>query len=128
MSGYTRSPKESNTTKTHGGKQGGHFPGQHAYNALATHWWWMGMYTDTCRFCKTCPQCAIVTGSGRVKKPPLYPIPVQRPFQIFGVDVTACYCLSGHFHKVAPSISSIRSKQRKLCQCLEFQKLLGLWD
>ena len=71
----------------HGGKLDGHFLSQHTYNALAMHWWWMEIYTDTCRFCKRCPQCVIITGSGQVKKPPLYPIPVQRPFQIFGVDV-----------------------------------------
>ena len=45
------------------------------------------MYTDVVKYCSNCPQCAIVNGSGRVNKPPLSPIPVQRPFQIMGVDV-----------------------------------------
>ena len=33
------------------------------------------------------PQCAIVSGSGRISKPPLHPNLVQRPYQIVGVDV-----------------------------------------
>ena len=32
-------------------------------------------------------ECATVTGGGRVAKPPLHPIHVQRPFEILGVDV-----------------------------------------
>lgn len=36
---------------------------------------------------KSCPECAIVTGGGWCHKPPFHPIPVQRPFQIMGVDV-----------------------------------------
>ena len=32
-------------------------------------------------------QCAIVNSSGRVNRPPLHPIPVQRVFQIIGVDI-----------------------------------------
>ena len=39
------------------------------------------------RHCASCPQCAIVNSSGRVNKPPLHPIPVQRVFQIIRVDV-----------------------------------------
>ena len=34
-----------------------------------------------------CPECAIVNSSGQVKVPPLHPIPMQRVFQIVGVDV-----------------------------------------
>ena len=30
---------------------------------------------------------AVVSGTGRVNKPPLHPIPVQRAFQIVGLDV-----------------------------------------
>ena len=41
---------------------------------------------DVTKFCQSCPQC-IVNSTGRANKPPLHPIPVQRPFQIFGVDV-----------------------------------------
>lgn len=31
--------------------------------------------------------CAVVTGGGRVKKPPSHPIPVSRPLQLLGTDV-----------------------------------------
>ena len=39
------------------------------------------------RFVKNCPVCATLSRGGKVSRPPLYPIPVQRPFQIVGVDV-----------------------------------------
>ena len=45
------------------------------------------MFSDAKKFAKSCPECAIVMGSGRVNKPPLHPIPVSRPFQILGIDV-----------------------------------------
>ena len=48
---------------------------------------WEGMYADSIRYAKNCPECAIVSGVGRQKPPPLHPIPVQRPFQIIGLDV-----------------------------------------
>ena len=47
----------------------------------------VGMYADVIKHCASCPQCAIVNLSGRMNKPPLHPIPVQRVFQIIGVDV-----------------------------------------
>ena len=45
------------------------------------------MYNDVTKHCAFCPQCAIVTGNRCINRPPLSPIPVQRPFQIIGVDV-----------------------------------------
>ena len=45
------------------------------------------MYTDVYKYCRGCPQCATATGGGRKSKPLLHPIPVQRPFQIIGVNV-----------------------------------------
>ena len=45
------------------------------------------MYTEALAYCKNCPECAIATGTGRIHKPPLCPIPVRRPFQIWGVDI-----------------------------------------
>ncbi len=45
------------------------------------------MYLDTQKFAKSCPECATVTGGGRHHHPPLHVIPVQRPFQLVGVDV-----------------------------------------
>ena len=63
------------------------FSGQRLYNSLMLHWWWGGMFSDAVRFAKACPECAVVTGTGRKIKPPLHPIPVSRPFQILGIDV-----------------------------------------
>ena len=37
--------------------------------------------------CRNCLQCAVVHGSGQRTKPPLQPIPVERAFQILGVDI-----------------------------------------
>lgn len=45
------------------------------------------MYTDTMKYVKNCPECAIVSGVGRHRPPPLHPIPVQRPFQIIRIDI-----------------------------------------
>ena len=73
--------------ENHSGPMAGHFSGERLYKTLMRHWWWPGMYTDTVKHCASCPQCAIVSGSGRVNRPPLHPIPVQRAFQIVGVDV-----------------------------------------
>ena len=71
----------------HGGKMAGHFSGPRLYKALAHRWWWQGMYSDCLRHAKSCPQCVVVGGTVRVRKPPLQPIPVDRLFQIVGVDV-----------------------------------------
>ena len=45
------------------------------------------MYGDVITHCRSCPQCAIVNASGKVNKPPLHPIPVERIFQIIGVAI-----------------------------------------
>ena len=45
------------------------------------------MYNHVMSYCKRCPQCAVVSGSGRQHRPPLKPIPVQRPFQKVGFDI-----------------------------------------
>ena len=71
----------------HRGNMGGHFAANKLYRMLASHWWWEGMYSDVYKKVKSCPECAIVSGGGRKHKPPLHPIPVQRPFQIIGVDI-----------------------------------------
>lgn len=74
-------------TEIHGGVMSGHFSGNRLYKTLCRRWWWDSMYSDAISFCKNCPECAIVSGTGRVHRPPLHPIPVQRAFQILGVDV-----------------------------------------
>ncbi len=73
--------------ENHSPVMGGHLSGKRMYTALVRHWWWDGMYADTLRFARNCPECAIVTGGGRPHCPPLHPIPVSRPFQIVGVDI-----------------------------------------
>ena len=71
----------------HRGKMAGHFSGARIYAALSRRWWWRTMYTDAQEFSRNCGECATVTGVGRRSKPPLHPIPVQKPFQIVGVDI-----------------------------------------
>lgn len=73
--------------ENHSGPSGRHFSGQRTFNRLARCWWWNGIYAETINFCKSCPECVTVSGSGRHHKPPLYPIPVDRPFQIVGGDL-----------------------------------------
>ena len=79
--------REKVLQESHRGVYSGHFAGNKLYNNLVKHWWWDGMYADAVAYCKKCPECAIVTGGGCQHKPPLSPIPVQRPFQIIGVDI-----------------------------------------
>ena len=71
----------------HSGCLAGHFSGPRLYKTLASKWWWKCMYRDALEYAKDCPQCAIVKGTGRKQKPPLHPIPTERPFQIVGVDI-----------------------------------------
>ena len=71
----------------HASLYGGHFSGPRLYNALVSHWWWEGMFSDALKFAKSCPECAIVTGGRRVNKPLFHPIPMSRTFQIQEIDV-----------------------------------------
>ena len=72
--------------ETHGRPFIGHFALNKLYNTLAAQWYWE-MYSDVESYYKSCPQCVIVSGCGRDNQPPSHPIPVQRPFQIIGVDI-----------------------------------------
>ena len=45
------------------------------------------MYFDDITFCRNCAECAIAIRVGREKRPPLHPIPVTRPLQIWGIDI-----------------------------------------
>ena len=91
--------------ENHRGLYGGHFSGGKLYNALVKRWWWRGMYTDVLAYCKKCPECVVVAGAGRQHRPPLHPIPIQRPFQIIGLDMEfscteiACSSLPRYVHK-----------------------------
>ena len=71
----------------HGGRMAGHFLGNQLYATLCYNWWWENMYVDAITFCRNCAECAMATGTGREKRPPLHPIPVKRPFQIWGIDI-----------------------------------------
>ena len=73
--------------ENHSGLMAGHFGVSRMYGALCHSWWWEGMYTDVYQYCHNCQQCAISGGGSRRLKPPLHTIPVQRAFQIMGVDV-----------------------------------------
>lgn len=68
----------------HGGVMSGHFSGNWLYKTLCRQWWWETMYRDAISYCA---EYAIVSGTGRAQRPPLHPIPVQRAFQILGVDI-----------------------------------------
>ena len=54
--------REKITEEYHTGAMGGHFSGARMYKTLMSRWWWSGMYSDCMNHCKSCPQCAIVTG------------------------------------------------------------------
>ena len=84
--------REQLLVQSHRGVYSGHFSGNRLYNTLVRHWWWPGMYADAMALCKKCPECAVVTGAGRQHRPPLQPIPVQRPFQIIGLDIMDLPC------------------------------------
>jgi len=45
------------------------------------------MYSDILDYANSCPDCAIVQGTGRRQKPLLHPIISERPFHIVGVDI-----------------------------------------
>ena len=79
--------KQGILAEHHAGGMAGHFSGPRLYKTLEYRWWWQGMYTDAMEHAKNCPQCAVVGGTARAKRPPLQPIPVDRIFQIVGVDV-----------------------------------------
>lgn len=92
------------------------------------------------RILSTIPQCAIVNTSGRVSRPILHPIPVQRVFQILGIDVMdlpkTCSkweqtCGPGVFQDFPskyllvfpiPDQNAIGIANRKWCHCLGCQK------
>ena len=79
--------REQLIDEAHRGLTGGHFSGARIFHTLSRRWWWDGMYGEVMQQVKRCPECAIVSGGGKVALPPLHPIPVQRPFQILAVDM-----------------------------------------
>jgi hypothetical protein len=88
------------------------------------------MHTDILSFC---PDCAVVTGGGRQHKPPLQPIPVERPFQKIGFDIMDLPRTErGNKHVVVfqdmltkwPMIYAVPDKKtaKKSFRCSEFPK------
>ena len=71
----------------HSSAMSGHFSAPKVVKAIARYWWWPGMHKEVTEHCGSCIQCTSVNASGRVYQPLLTPIPVQRAFQIMGVDV-----------------------------------------
>ena len=65
----------------------GHFSGPRLYQCLSRSWWWDGMYWDPVAFANQCAECAVSGHGPRPAHPPLQPIPVQRPFQIWGINI-----------------------------------------
>jgi hypothetical protein len=61
--------------------------GKSAYKTLCCQWWWEAIYHEAITYCKNYAECAIVSETGQTQRPPLHPIPVQRAFQILGVDI-----------------------------------------
>ena len=55
--------------EAHRSVMGGHFSGKRLYNTLSVHWWWDGMYVDSIHFAKSCLECAVVSGGGKVCSP-----------------------------------------------------------
>ena len=86
--------------KNHSDPCSGHFTGNKLYNMLVRHWYWKGMYEDIMSFCRNCPQCVFVSGSGRHVKPQLHLIFVNRPFQVLGVDMDLPTTERGNKHVV----------------------------
>ena len=79
----------------HEDRMAGHFSGLHLFKTVAHIWWWEGLYKDALAFAKCCPQCAFSPGKGQVQRPLLQPIPVERLFQIWGVDILKLPCTHG---------------------------------
>ena len=73
--------------ENHGGVMAGHFSGDRLFKLVSNKWWWETLYRDSITYCRNCPECAVVSGVGRAGRPLLHPIPVGRPFQIWGVDI-----------------------------------------
>ena len=45
------------------------------------------MYQDAVGFANRCAECVVSGRGAQPGRPPLQPIPVQRPFQIWGIDI-----------------------------------------
>ena len=95
------------------------------------------MFSDACNFAKSYPECAVTTKSGRKIKPPLHPIPVQRPLQILGIDYygstpdregeTTCSGDTRSFYQMALCVCSSRSESLEDCKATGIGGHSMLW-
>ena len=106
--------------ETHCGPYGAHFSGQRMFNVLVSSWWWGHMFSDATKFAKACPECAVTTGVSRRIKPPLHPIPVQRPFQILGIDIMVTDMWSLYKICLQSGLSYSKSQTRELLELPDY--------
>ena len=102
----------------HRGKMGGHFSGSRMFKVLSSRWWWEGMHRYCVQYMRNCPECSIVTGGGKTRRPPLHPIPDKALPNYWSRYYGSAshsrrkstrYSLSGLFNEVAYGVSSPRS-------------------
>ena len=79
--------KQNLLSEAHAGLFSGHLSERKIYDRLRRQYWWRGMRTDVRRFCRSCISCVSRRGPGRAVRPPLCPIPVEKPFHRIAVDV-----------------------------------------
>ena len=99
--------------ENHGGHVSGHFSGPRLYSTLAKRWLWQGMYSYCVSYCKKCPQCVIVGGTGRTIRPPLKPIPVNDPFRYWEL----CYLVRAVEQLSVTGCKLLLSYTAKPCYC-----------
>lgn len=65
----------------------GHMGVKKTRNRILQHFFWPGIFSDTSKYCRSCPECQKGTAKGRVKKVPLVSIPtIDEPFQRIALD------------------------------------------
>ena len=62
--GCPSTPKRNILRESHGGEYAGYFSGGKLYSAICNKWWLPTTYQDVMKFCKNCPYCAVVSGTG----------------------------------------------------------------
>ena len=86
--GVPEQQREHIMRQYHGGLFAGHVSGRRLAKMLSRRWWWPRMQRDCIRHTQNCPECVVAGGKNpKCLRPPLRSIPVERPFQIVGVDI-----------------------------------------
>ena len=65
----------------------GHRSRDRLYETLKTRFFWPGMYTDTCKFVKSCELCLKIKTTTPKQNGLLQPITTIRPFELVGIDI-----------------------------------------